>query len=229
MKRLFILLAAVLMTASMMAENYPTKFLGIPIDGTKREMIKKIQAKGFMYHNEQGQEYLSGEFNGTDVNVYVATNNNKVYRVMVAEQKMCSEGEIRIRFNNLMQQFKDNSKYIAYSMEQTFIPRDEDISYEMTVNNKVYDANFVQLTHEADTTILKQDMSDIMDHIDQYLPASFIADADSEILAKFCFVEAYTRQFAKNMVWFRINEFYGQYCLMLYYDNLYNKANGEDL
>ena len=25
-----------------------------------------------------------GEFNGTDVRVYIATNNNKVYRIMVA-------------------------------------------------------------------------------------------------------------------------------------------------
>lgn len=229
MKRLFLLLVASFVMLNVMAENYPTKFLGIPIDGTKEEMIRKIQAKGFEYHNEYGREFLSGEFNGANVHIYVATNSNKVYRIMVAEQKLCSEGEIRIRFNNLMQQFQDNPKYVSFRIGQTFIPRDEDISYEMSVKSKLYDANYVQKTHEADTTLLQQDMLDISAHIDQYLPASLVAETEPELLAKYCFAQAYIKQFEKNMVWFRISEFNGQYYLTLYYDNLYNKANGEDL
>lgn len=228
MRRLLILMVAAVMAAGVMAqEKYPTKFLGIPIDGTKKEMIRKIEAKGFIYHEEK--DYLTGEFNGTEVNIYIVTNNNKVYRIMVAEQQTCSEGQIRIRFNNLMQQFKDNPKYMSYKLGQDFIPRDEDISYQISVNNKMYDANYVQQTHELDTTTLQQDMLYIVEHIDQYLPKSMLAEMDQEMLAKYCVIEAYIKQYEKNMVWFRICEFRGEYYLTLYYDNLYNKANGEDL
>ncbi|MBQ2189824.1 MAG: hypothetical protein II452_03035, partial [Paludibacteraceae bacterium] len=80
MKKIFLFIVAFLMTASVMAEIYPTKFLGIPIDGTKQEMIQKLKDKGFTYHYERGEEFLSGEFNGSDVHIFIATNNNKVYR-----------------------------------------------------------------------------------------------------------------------------------------------------
>lgn len=213
----------------MIAENYPTKFLGIPVDGTKEEMIRNIQAKGFKLHKEYGQEFLSGEFNGQDVHVFVATNNNKVYRVMVAEQNRCSVGQIRIRFNNLMQQFKDNPKYVSYDINQTSIPAEEDISYEMIVHDKIYDANFVQKSHELDTTLLHQDMEYITKNLDQYLPTSVITEMESEVLVQYCLIQAFLKQYEKNMVWFRICDFQGEYYLTLYYDNLYNKANGEDL
>ena len=98
MKRLFIILAAAVVAVSAMAQEvYPTKFLGIPIDGTKEEMIHKIQAKGFVYDREH--DCLEGQFNGTGVNVFVVTNGNKVWRVMVAEKTLFPESEIRLRFN----------------------------------------------------------------------------------------------------------------------------------
>ncbi len=33
----------------------------------------------------------------------------------------------------------------------------------------------------------------------------------------------------KKSVWFMISEFNGRYTINMYYDNLYNKANGEGL
>jgi hypothetical protein len=33
----------------------------------------------------------------------------------------------------------------------------------------------------------------------------------------------------KKSVWFRISEYYGKYYIVMYYDNEYNHANGEDL
>ena len=57
-----------------------TRFLGIPVDGSKSEMIRKLKAKGFE-SNPYDEGILTGEFNGTMVNVYVLTNNNKVFRL----------------------------------------------------------------------------------------------------------------------------------------------------
>ena len=35
--------------------------------------------------------------------------------------------------------------------------------------------------------------------------------------------------FKKKTVWFIISESYGKYYIAMYYDNVYNQANGEDL
>ena len=36
-------------------------------------------------------------------------------------------------------------------------------------------------------------------------------------------------QMSNGSVWFKIFEYYGKYYIGLYYDNLINKPNGEDL
>jgi hypothetical protein len=36
-------------------------------------------------------------------------------------------------------------------------------------------------------------------------------------------------KYSKKSVWFMIDEFAGKYYIVMYYDNEYNKANGEDL
>lgn len=61
----------------MSAQNDVTTFLGIPVDGFKSEMKQKLVSKGFVPKKVGTNEFLEGEFNGTDVHVYIATNNIK--------------------------------------------------------------------------------------------------------------------------------------------------------
>ena len=137
-------LAVVLMTSialSAQEKKDVTKFLGIPVDGYKSEMISKLKAKGFT-STSRDKNILEGEFNGKDVELHVVTNNNKVYRIYLEDKNHVSESDIRIRFNNLLNQFENNSKYIGYSNKP--IPEDEDLSYEISVKNKRYEALFYQ-------------------------------------------------------------------------------------
>ena len=53
------------------------------------------------------------------------------------------EVDIKIRFNKLCSQFEKNGKYIPLSKNQQ-IDDDEDISYEILVNKKRYEALFFQ-------------------------------------------------------------------------------------
>lgn len=117
-----------------------TTFLGIPIDGSKSEMIRKLQEKGYQYNKEAG--VLTGEYNGEDVYIFIHTNNNKVWRLAIADVLRRSESQIRIRFNNLCSQFAKNKRY-GSSIDQT-IPDTEDISYQMLVHNKNYQASYFQ-------------------------------------------------------------------------------------
>ena len=88
MKKLLCVTIALLCTATMQAqeeEKDVTKFLGIPVDGYKPAMIEKLKAKGFT-PAIAGKDVLEGEFNGADVQVSIATNNNKVWRIMLADK-----------------------------------------------------------------------------------------------------------------------------------------------
>lgn len=228
---LFILLTAAIMAVSAMAENYPTKFLGIPIDGPKEEMIRKIQEKGYTY--DQEHDCLIGQFNGSAVHVYVGTNKGKVWRVMVSESTTFPEGEILIRFNNLLRQFQKNKKYIPLNGEDYRLPMDEDISYEMAVHHKIYSAEFFQITYEIDPvwldSILIESMQMARDSTGVQLNIDSLNAEDRESLLVPMRKYFYLSAFEKNKVWFVIHSFYGKYHLTIYYDNGYNQADGEDL
>ena len=114
MKRLLCAAIALVCAATLQAqeeEKDVTKFLGIPVDGYKPAMIEKLKAKGFT-STTWDKDVVESEFNGTDVYVHVVTNNNKVYRIMLADKNTQGETDIRIRFNLLCQQFENNPRYI---------------------------------------------------------------------------------------------------------------------
>ena len=193
MKKSITFLFMTIFAINVMAQQEITKFLGIPIDGFKSQMKQKLIAKGFRQTSEPGYDFLEGEFNGHDVNLHIVTNNNIVYRIMVADAKTCNEANIKTRFNILVSQFENNGKYFNLDGDQT-IADDVNIYYEMKVHNKNFDAIFYQKPEKECETIDE------------------IANISSN-----------------KVVWFRIMEVYGEYYISMFYDNIYNKANGEDL
>ncbi len=229
MKKLLSIIATLLIATALYAQKEVTKFLGIPVDGTKANMIQQLKAKGYQYNSSS--DILTGEFNGRDVHISVVTNNNKVYRIMVMDADGSNETDIRIRFNRLCQQFEDNEKYIAASDMDYKISEDEDISYEMVAHNKRYEADFYQKVADLTTDTLG---------IQEYATKFFLSKYTTEQLVDIseedktsAILEATMRfvleRMEKRSVWFMIDEKYGKYYILLYYDNRYNQANGEDL
>ncbi len=159
------------------AQN-PIKFLGIPVDGTKTNMIAELKKKGFVYDSDL--DILEGEFNGHNVNISVVTNSNKVYRIFVADIAALDETGIKIRFNKLFNQFLKNGKYDLLDGE--ILSDEEDVAYEIAVNSKRYEASFIP----KDQTI-------------------------------------------HGIVWYIIADYAGKYYIAMYYDNIENQADGEDL
>lgn len=219
----FLLIAVMMMTSVVLfAQNDVTKFLGIPVDGFKSEMIRKLKAKGFV-SSSYDPEILEGEFNGTDVNVHIVTNNNKVYRILLSDKTPIDETNIKIRFNNLCRQFSNNDNYIV--IDDYTIPEYEDISYETLVNDKRYEAVFYQL---PDTTMLMENLQAMA--LEKYTEEE-LANPTKEIeedLNEMSY--SYLMDIAPmKPVWFMIDDIYGGYSILMYYDNEYNRANGEDL
>ncbi len=212
-----------MVTATLYAQKDVTQFLGIPIDGYKSEMIQKLKSKGFTI-NPHKADVLDGEFNGTDVNIFVGTNNNKVWRIAIMDANDMSEENIKIRFNNLLQQFQNNKNYLPSSDSAILkytIPENEDISYGLTVNKKRYQAVFYQKTAAYDSLTAGKDIlmtKKSRDESDGEKIADLIVKIFQESLKSL-----------DKTVWFMIGERYGKYYITIFYENVYNKANGEDL
>ena len=190
MKKLLSFLMLLTLSVAVYAQQDVTKFLGIPVDGTKTAMIQKLKAKGFKY--VKAYDLLEGRFNGSEVCLGIATNGDNIWRILVLERVPTDETNVKIRFNNLYNQFLNNKKYVSAKDSDQSIPDNEDISYEMLIHKKRFDAYFYQVTQESKPN------------------------------------EDYT----KKQVWFSIAEVSGmpgRYYITIFYDNLYNKANGEDL
>ena len=228
MKKFLFSLLATLLTLSLYAQNDVTTFLGIPVDGFKSEMRQKLIAKGFTPKKVGTNEYLEGEFNGTDVHIYIATNNNKVYRIMVCDANTQDEANIKIRFNRLVNQFKNNKKYT--SLDQYTISDTEDISYEMNVHKKNFDALFYQNPdmEKVDTLALQNKIREQL--LKKYKPEQLEnpteeMNQEAQAIAMSIGMD----MIFKKPVWFRICEHYGKYFITIFYDNEYNHANGEDL
>ena len=228
MKKFLFSLLATLLTLSLYAQNDVTTFLGIPVDGFKSEMRQKLIAKGFTPKKVGNNEYLEGEFNGTDVHIFIATNNNKVYRIMVCDANTQDEANIKIRFNKLVNQFENNKRYTA--LDQYTISDTEDISYEMLVHKKNFDALFYQNPdmEKVDTLALQNKIREQL--LKKYKPEQ-LENPTEEMNQE---VQAIAMRIGMDMifkkpVWFRICEHYGKYFITIFYDNEYNHANGEDL
>ena len=180
MKRFLAIFLFVLMTIVAIAQESNTiKFLGIPIDGTKKEMISKLQAKGYEY--DTSSDVLFGEFNGIDVIIYVQTVNNRVWRIIIVDANVNDdEANVKIRYNNLFKQLSNNGKYKIY--DGSTLGEEENISYEMAVNKKRYEAGFT-----------------------------------------------FKDKSIHGLVWYMIVKEYGKYGIRMFYENLDNAANGDDL
>ena len=224
MKSLFSITMLRMLSMTVYAQQNVTRFLGIPVDGSKSEMIRKLKAKG--YQSSPISDVLVGEFNGVNVNIVVVTNNNKVWRIMVADANSSDELNIRIRFNELCKQFANNSKYMSSDEDYT-IPEDENISYKMIVDKKRYEAVFYQKPVAMDTvgivkifrtTLLSKYTDEQLENPTEELQSEIIKISESMIV-----------DYLKRPVWFMISNDYGKYRINMYYDNEYNHANGEDL
>lgn len=235
---LFFLLLSIVAYSQTSASS-ETRFLGIPVDGFKPQMIQKLKAKGFTYHSQD--DYLSGEFNGRKVNLFVGTYNNKVWRIMVQDETPSSKIDIKIRFNTLCDQFDKNKRYVhAYLGDSDFrIPEDEDISLNIISEKKRYEADYWQINEKLDSAAIINELKPkIMEKYSGMNTDSMSEEGQEKLKADLMndFYQYLIDKFSKNSVWFMISkdeslfsDYDRPYRILMYYDNHRNQSNGEDL
>ncbi len=217
------LLMLIIFPLASYAQKDVTQFLDIPVDGYKPEMIEKLYSRGYSII-PQNKDILDGEFNGTEVNIIIKTNNNKVWRIGILDKYPMDEINIKIRFNTLVQQFVNNNRYSIQPdsiISEFIIPEDERISYEMAVNKKRYEAVFFQKALKYDSLTYEIDLLKEKEEFDDQ-EAEKYSDLTLER-----FKESINS--LNKTVWFMIEEKYGEYRIMMFYENNYNRANGSGL
>lgn len=227
MKKIIAGVIAILVAICAYAQQDVTQFLGIPVDGSKSAMIKSLRKKGFKRSSKDDK--LAGKFNGSDVILEIVENNNKVCRIIVYSSIADKNStNIRTQFNNLCYQFLSKENYLPCptdscmfpEYEDIAIPSSEDIRYEMRVNNKRYEAAFYQLPAPKDS-LLKE--IEPMQHL--LITVSDRAGNEIDVASTIKLMDKYS----KRLVWFTIEEYLEHYFIAIFYDNKYNRANGEDL
>lgn len=138
------------MTLSLNAQNDGViKFMGIPIDGSKSEMIDKLQEKGFApiqvlidlenaqnevirqggeipegrIRERDGEYFMRGYFDGKDSKVIIVSYNNKVYQIMVVIDNPYNELNAKIQFDLYVEQL--SKKYtLFYNFAKDILDKD---------------------------------------------------------------------------------------------------------
>lgn len=231
-KLLSFVIGILIMCSTVFGQSESTlKFLGIPVDGSKSEMIRTLKAKGFEYDSES--DFLIGDFNGKKSQIAIAENHGKVYRVVVFDANTCDAGQIKIRFNNLIHQFENSDSKYFYIFPNNPIPEDEDIHYEILVNKKQYIAEFIYNPLYGNDELRDRLINEAIEESEEVIKdgknIEFYSDKDNYDQLVSSIAGLKVIQMSNSSVWFKIFEYHGEYYIGLYYDNLLNKPNGEDL
>ena len=119
-------------------------------------------------------------------------------------------------------------------LEEYTIPEDEDISYNMSVKNKRYEASFWQITEKVDSATFKDEATKLVTKYSDIKTDSMTEEEKKDIQADIFHMLA--DRFSNNSVWFMISKddaLYADcerpYRILMYYDNENNYSNGEDL
>jgi hypothetical protein len=125
-----------------------------------------------------------------------------------------NESDIKIRYNTLVKQFQNNKKYFSEISSGQFLDDDIDISYEMSVKNERIQACFTQRLTEDEIKSLLISQPEINNYDKDF----------QDIVFKQAAIES-------NQVWFMICklDYLDEFWIALYYDNLNNAPNGDDL
>ena len=196
------------------AQRDVIKFLGIPVDGSKEEMISAIKALNrFRYFRAEGQDSFIGQFNGVESFIVISDNNGLVDRVFVWEADPRTQKETIRAYNTLIDQFSKNDKYVdLLQCSKMKIQPGENIRRVMRVEGLEYEARFFYIPDmEERERVLKtvEGMSDT-DRID--------------------YVFDYAERNQVDIVWFRINQIGRRdWAIPIYYENTRNRPHGEDL
>lgn len=150
MKRIVVCLIGALLTsvalfAQVKALENSLTFSRVPIDGTKAQVIKALEAEGYEYF--EYSDFMTGMFNGEKVTLRISTNHGIVDRILVEYPRCSAENDTRVKYNMLLSRFNRSEKYVSVN-PRSEVPATEDLYRAIHGNSKYYDAIYFYLNPE---------------------------------------------------------------------------------
>lgn len=191
--------------------------------------------------------------------VYIHTNHDRVDRIYVAFPSTSSEDDIKTKYNNLISQFNKNNKYMSFIENKpipsdeniAYGNKKYQASYKY-INPEIDKDYFLRRMADAAIASVPKDKAEQFTALmNMYLDSS---DKDRELMTEKLveisseFVKSNEDpqialeslkifmtyldnidSFLTGTVWFTIHKNHWGFNIGLYYDNLSNRAKGEDL
>lgn len=229
---IFIFLCTLLpiLSSSGLAQKYPTRFLGFPVDGPKEKMIENLESVGFTYNSDE--DFFTGYYFGEPVYVVLKIRDRRVNRVLLYDIVQRDSFAIKKRFNKMYKVYRKNKKYVYMEDKDAHIAKDENITIGISHYSRKYKVVFGQKPYEKgdsvsiqeralkplkgiriDNDALKTNMKERLRRIHAKALARSVSTTDDRFM---------------NQVWFAISEKFGKYALIHSFDNLYNFTQPED-
>lgn len=222
-RALLLTVISLMLSVYVFSKEETTRFLGIPVDGPKSEMIRKLQAKGYEYVSEE--DFFMGFYMGDPVYLFLQTVNDKVSRVIVYDIEQRTEEEIKYRFNSIYSRFAFNSRYERLGKRNLVLTPDDKLAYEMKRHNYIHKAVFKQVkVDEGDADIAKASAPAVGVHpVDMEQIKGDYRERRRRMHARAIgYVNRHTNESYKSQVWFVITERFGKFGVVMLYDNVPN-------
>ena len=214
------LLTSVALFAQVKALENSLTFSRVPIDGSKAQVIKALEAEGFEYLDIY--DYLTGMFNGEKVKLRISTNHGIVDRIIVEYPYCSAENDTRVKYNMLLSRFNRSEKYVCAN-PRSEVPATEDLFREIHENSKYYDAVYFFLNPEINASQwvnnYKEEYKKLYDR-----PLKGLSYEEMEE-ALFCLPSSLSSA-VSGVVWFTL---ISSHEININYINFKNRPRGEDL
>lgn len=201
------------------SQDDPTTFLGIPIEGTRRNMEQRLLEAGFVLMDDNS---FAGVYNDEPVVIIIHTYNRKVCRLEVRESgEGMDENTAKARFNSLVRMYLEDKDYISLPGNHN-IPDNESVMEGLRFKNKLYQAVFAQRPLAASFSQNEAKAAALVKRLRKFLLQQSKKEDITRMLAD---CESFQRGFMNKAVWLTIVEterFSGRYHVITYYENVDN-------
>lgn len=235
MKKAVFLLVAVMCSLMAAGQENPTglaaqqkqapvnptiTFLGVPVDGTKSDIINALTSKGFAY--DMDEDGMFGEFEGEGAFVHISENKaGKVYQLMIYFHTKESAKENIEVYNKLVTRYNADSTAYWSFYEEELLPENANLDSLLNIDDNIW-AEYL-LSQQVDTAAYLENVFAVM--LSKYTPEQIKNPTEEQRMQTVSIMQQEIAKLHSGralIALFKDDDEAGKYCVCLY---VYNKKN----
>ena len=138
MKRILNIIMMTMLALTTQAQQSITEFMGIPVDGSKTSLIKKLKNKGVVN--------MQCIMDNIDYNIKIYDHKGKVYRISLIEKKGTDDPCVAVKkYNDLVTRYKNDTRDYTEYESNDLIREANSQRYKRFISEGFYYAEFFQV------------------------------------------------------------------------------------